>query len=238
MVDYTFLSELDLLRDARQDVSQRLWATPTGRLAMDMWYRMCRAEEEIKRCNIEIRRVATHLRDEDRYLEACERQVRLFDEPLAHQIAIRRANHTRFSQLHRKRLVEISKMKGFNGTIKPGRSLNNGHGESSSIPVISPPQVSPPNPPSIPQLQSTPRSPSPMEVEPSDLSRAPVDLREGGESDSEDEQETEEGPTRPDEEDDEEEKLLDEEEQEDQEDEEISDAFCAVMRISDNRNLD
>jgi len=34
-----FLADFDLLRDARQDISQRPWATPAGRLAMDLYFK-------------------------------------------------------------------------------------------------------------------------------------------------------------------------------------------------------
>ncbi|KAG1903493.1 uncharacterized protein F5891DRAFT_977616 [Suillus fuscotomentosus] len=41
VVEYAFLSDFDLLRDARQDVSQHPWATPTGCLTMDTYFKMC-----------------------------------------------------------------------------------------------------------------------------------------------------------------------------------------------------
>jgi hypothetical protein len=72
VVEYTFLADFDLLQDARQDISQRIWATPAGQLAMDLHFKICRAKEEISHLNIEIRRVATYLCDEDRYLCSCE----------------------------------------------------------------------------------------------------------------------------------------------------------------------
>jgi hypothetical protein len=40
VVEYAFLSDFDLLRDARQDVSQHAWATPAGCLAMDTYFKM------------------------------------------------------------------------------------------------------------------------------------------------------------------------------------------------------
>ena len=47
VVEYTFLSEFDLLRDTRQDVSHCPWTTPTGQQAMDSYFKHHRAEEEI-----------------------------------------------------------------------------------------------------------------------------------------------------------------------------------------------
>ncbi|KAJ6605926.1 hypothetical protein B0H10DRAFT_2310689 [Mycena sp. CBHHK59/15] len=55
VVEYTFLADFDLLRDSnRVDPSQRPWALPAARLAMDNYFKICRAVEEIKRLNIEI----------------------------------------------------------------------------------------------------------------------------------------------------------------------------------------
>jgi len=47
VVEYTFLSDFQLLQDTREDISQRPWASPTARLALDTYFKMCRAQEEI-----------------------------------------------------------------------------------------------------------------------------------------------------------------------------------------------
>ena len=83
VVEYAFLADFDLLRDARQDISDRPWATPAGRLAMDLYFKIERAREEITRLNVEIRRVATYIRDEDHFLRYWETQTRTTDPWLA-----------------------------------------------------------------------------------------------------------------------------------------------------------
>ena len=40
VVEYAFLADFDLLRDARQDISDRPWATAAGRLAMDLYFKI------------------------------------------------------------------------------------------------------------------------------------------------------------------------------------------------------
>lgn len=72
VVEYAFLADFDLLRDTRQDISNRLWATPAGRLAMDLYFKIARAHEEITRLNVEIRHVATYISDEDHFLRYSE----------------------------------------------------------------------------------------------------------------------------------------------------------------------
>jgi len=128
VVEYAFLSDFDLLHDAHQEIQHRLWATPAGRLAMDTYFKLLRAREEIDRLNAEVRRVATNLRDEDHYLCACEEISRLTDPPLAHQIQAHRMLRGRFKAHHEHCLRGINKMPGFTGTISPGKSLDTGEG--------------------------------------------------------------------------------------------------------------
>ena len=141
VVEYVFLADFDLLRDTRQDISQRPWATPAGRLAMDLYFKICRAAEEIKRLNVEIPRVATYIRDEDRYLRACEEQVRAFNPQLAHQITLHRMERGHFNLHHIRRLNDISKLRGFSGTIAPGESTDVSVGASASTPNIKAPDT-------------------------------------------------------------------------------------------------
>jgi hypothetical protein len=54
VVEYAFISDFDLLRDAHQEIRHCPWATPAGRLAMDTYFKLLRAREEIDRLNVEI----------------------------------------------------------------------------------------------------------------------------------------------------------------------------------------
>ena len=47
VVEYTFLSDFQLLQDTHEDISQCPWASPMARLVLDMYFKMCRAQEEI-----------------------------------------------------------------------------------------------------------------------------------------------------------------------------------------------
>ncbi|KAF7968552.1 hypothetical protein HWV62_30137 [Athelia sp. TMB] len=124
VVEHAFLADFDLLRSSRQDIRERPWAVPMGRIAMDQYFKLSRAPEEITRCNIEIRRIITHLRDEEHFLRYHEDRVRLADPVLAHQIAIHSNIWGRFNTLHRQRLAAISKLKGFSGNVQHGISLD------------------------------------------------------------------------------------------------------------------
>ncbi|KAJ7729122.1 hypothetical protein B0H14DRAFT_2640505 [Mycena olivaceomarginata] len=57
VVKYTFLADFDILCDTRDEVQSRPWTRPAYRLAMDSYFKLCRAQEEVQRLNIEIRQV-------------------------------------------------------------------------------------------------------------------------------------------------------------------------------------
>ncbi|KAJ7784074.1 hypothetical protein B0H14DRAFT_3095688 [Mycena olivaceomarginata] len=81
VVEYTFLADFDILRDTRDEVQSRPWTRPAYRLAMDSYFKLCRAREEIQRLNIEIRRVVTWIRGREPLYR--ERRGRRFQK-LAH----------------------------------------------------------------------------------------------------------------------------------------------------------
>ncbi|KAG1836183.1 hypothetical protein DFJ58DRAFT_735173 [Suillus subalutaceus] len=134
VVEYAFLADFELLRKTHSDVSQLPWSSPAARSGMDLYFKMCRAREEICRLNIEVCRLVTYIRDEDKYLRVCEDRLTVANPALAHQITIHRNIHGRFNSRHIKRLDDISKLPGFNGTLVHGLSACTGIGESASMP--------------------------------------------------------------------------------------------------------
>ncbi|KAK0493708.1 hypothetical protein EDD18DRAFT_1310535 [Armillaria luteobubalina] len=80
-------ADFDLLRDVCQDMSDRKWATPAGHQAMDTYFKICRAKEEIKHLNIEIQQVITYMHIEDVHLHQREAAIADMDAALALQIA-------------------------------------------------------------------------------------------------------------------------------------------------------
>ncbi|KAI6150233.1 hypothetical protein EDD17DRAFT_1513586 [Pisolithus thermaeus] len=55
VVEYMFLTDFDLLHHATcEDISQHPWASPATQVAMDQYFRVCCAEEEIKCLNVEV----------------------------------------------------------------------------------------------------------------------------------------------------------------------------------------
>ncbi|KAJ7799758.1 hypothetical protein B0H14DRAFT_3092767 [Mycena olivaceomarginata] len=119
VVNYSFLAEFDLLRDGRNDVQTYPWAKPSGRVAMDQYYKLERADEEITRLNIEIRRFVTHIRDEEAFLRREEQRVREESgATLAHQVYRYRMERGRFDDDHITRLTALTKIPGFTGSVE------------------------------------------------------------------------------------------------------------------------
>ncbi|KAJ7336988.1 hypothetical protein DFH08DRAFT_706012 [Mycena albidolilacea] len=67
VVAYAFLADFDILRDTCAEVQSKPPSRPAYRLAIDWYFKTLRAREEIKCLNIEIRRVVTWIRDENRF---------------------------------------------------------------------------------------------------------------------------------------------------------------------------
>ncbi|KAG1719798.1 hypothetical protein EDD22DRAFT_983278 [Suillus occidentalis] len=77
VIEYVFLSDFDLLCDAHQDISQCPWAMPAAHQATDLYFKMCRAKEEVLHLNNKIRRLVTYIHDEEHYLHDCYTQLKL-----------------------------------------------------------------------------------------------------------------------------------------------------------------
>ncbi|KAJ6491230.1 hypothetical protein DFH09DRAFT_1252650 [Mycena vulgaris] len=92
-------------------------AKPSGRIAMDMYFKIERAGEEIGRLNIEIKRLMTYVRDEDEFLRREEIRVREeIGEAMAHQ--------GRFHDERRYCLYRLRRVPGFTGSLEPGTAVN------------------------------------------------------------------------------------------------------------------
>ncbi|KAJ7102996.1 hypothetical protein C8R43DRAFT_1092256 [Mycena crocata] len=149
VVEYTFLSDFDLLlvRDGRDDIRRETWATPAGHIAMDMYFKIQRSDEEIVRLNIEIRRLMTYIRDEEGFLWRQEQQIRgEHGAAIAHQVRRYRMRQGRFNEDHRERLIKLSKVPGFTGTLEAGTPV-----KKERLP-------SPPSPPASEPPESDPES--------------------------------------------------------------------------------
>ncbi|KAF7325185.1 hypothetical protein MKEN_00562600 [Mycena kentingensis (nom. inval.)] len=140
VVEWAFVADFDLLRLRRDVILNYAWCKPGARETMDHHFRILRAEEEIPRLNVEIKRLATYIRDEHRFL--CYHEQRLESEGLyARAASVRRyrMEEGRYSAIHVERLQKLSKLPGFTGDILPGEAVS----EERNVPLHSPPTLRP-----------------------------------------------------------------------------------------------
>lgn len=116
VVTYAFLSDFDLLRDTRQDIRERPWASPAARLAIDQWHKLLRAEEEIRRLNVEIARFQAYLHDEEHFLQSQEAEISRTNPRLGRQVWLHRMERARFNVHHQDILNKVYGLIGFTGT--------------------------------------------------------------------------------------------------------------------------
>ncbi|KAJ3749419.1 hypothetical protein DFH05DRAFT_1593958 [Lentinula detonsa] len=113
VLNYTYLSEFDFLRDSRSDVRDHIWARPAVREAMSELFKLMRAGEELDRLHIEIKRLVTYMKEEEEFIPAVVEEVQAHDPQLAYQIHRYAHERGRFNSVHYMRLDSIRKLKGF-----------------------------------------------------------------------------------------------------------------------------
>ncbi|KAJ7858710.1 hypothetical protein B0H14DRAFT_3085063 [Mycena olivaceomarginata] len=123
VVEYAFLADFDILRDTRAEIQSHPWTRPAYRLAMDRYFKILRAREEIRRLNVEIPRVVTWIRDEDRVLQGKSEEEADADRGMAVQVRLYREQRGRFDDTHMRRFWALAKTPGFTGSVMPGVSL-------------------------------------------------------------------------------------------------------------------
>jgi hypothetical protein len=95
---------------------------------MDQHFKLLRADEDILCLNIEIQRLVTYMVDEEAFLRREEECLRAEGkEGLAIQAGLLCMECGRFTTLHMSRLVKLSKVPGFTGSILPGVSICREH---------------------------------------------------------------------------------------------------------------
>ena len=160
VVEYAFLSDFDLLRDARQDIRRKPWATPAARLAIDQAFKLERAEEEVARLNIEVPRLATYIHDEDICLREKEAELLLSRPALALQVSLHRMEWGRFNAHHLKILGKIYLLAGYTGPIGFGTRV-----AEASTTTEEPDTTEEPQTPALPPTGTNPSHEEDLEEE-------------------------------------------------------------------------
>jgi len=116
---YKFLEDFPLLRNTSNDLSDKRWARPAIRETIKQWHRICRAREEIIRCNVEIQRLHTSIIHEDRQFDrvlARHQEGGLIYGPVQEFIVRRRRVNANIIL----KLLKIYTLEGFTGNKSIG----------------------------------------------------------------------------------------------------------------------
>jgi hypothetical protein len=116
IADYNLVEEFELLRDAREDIRSARWSSEEVRETMKLHQKVKRADEEIQRLNVEMRRLYTSIIDEHTLFTRVEAMLES-----EHRIGVlgalrefsgrrRRINRVLLAQLQ-----EITRLKGYSG---------------------------------------------------------------------------------------------------------------------------
>ena len=122
VVNYTFISEFDLLRHSysRTDINSRPWILQANREIATRYFKVVRAREEIRRLDIEIRRLFTAIHDEQQHLLKTSDSLALTDPAQAAELQDMYHARVRVNQIHLRRLRAIMAMPGYSGSTTRG----------------------------------------------------------------------------------------------------------------------
>lgn len=117
-----FLINLDLMGDARVDIRTKVWASPLTRGLVTLYYKSLRAEEELKRVYIEVRRLQTWIRDDEALMNRTIAQLKSDGhDSLRAEISSRLALQEQVNTRIMKQLRELEQLPEYRGEKGCGR---------------------------------------------------------------------------------------------------------------------
>jgi hypothetical protein len=123
VLEYVFLAEFDLLRDSRFQIQGHPWTRPGEREAMNKYFKLCRAQEEVTRLCIEARRFTTWLDIEERTLHSTLHKLKETNNNLWFQVARRLEYISQVHKRHRQYLRWVQSHPNWEGPTGPGIPL-------------------------------------------------------------------------------------------------------------------
>jgi hypothetical protein len=124
IASYTILGEFDLLHQSSGQVQEQCWSQPAYREATVKYFRLCHANEEITRLNIEIRQLHTAIHDEDTHTTKVITDVLQRDHLLGLELQQLYCLRAAVNAVHLRRLDALAKLDGYSGDQSTGVCLN------------------------------------------------------------------------------------------------------------------
>lgn len=126
IMELTFVAEFDLLRQSYgdMDVLQKPWMAPANRLVCNKLFKVVRAEEELDRLNVEMRRLRTWLYVEEKtYRDVITALTAQGQVLLAAEVRQRYDRRQAVNNNHHSILNVIEKLAGFTGQTGLGTPM-------------------------------------------------------------------------------------------------------------------
>jgi hypothetical protein len=136
VVEYMLLADVDLLCDTHhgEDIRSCQWATPASCRAMDMYFRVLQAGEEIQQLDVKILRFVTYMQDEVNFFLQEEAHVCTYDPVLACQIRLLTIEKSCYNAVHMDLFYKTSKISGFSAKITSGIHVSEVSANGASTP--------------------------------------------------------------------------------------------------------
>ncbi|KAI0629625.1 hypothetical protein C8Q77DRAFT_1065128, partial [Trametes polyzona] len=123
ILDMSTLADFDLLRETRQDIRAKPWAKPSHRRAMNLYFNIKHAREEIRRLNVEIPRLFTSMLDDHADYHLAITASLDTNAPLANELRNCQQYQEIVSARIVKHLTQASRLSEFSGKIEAGRRV-------------------------------------------------------------------------------------------------------------------
>ncbi|EIW76037.1 hypothetical protein CONPUDRAFT_39384, partial [Coniophora puteana RWD-64-598 SS2] len=120
IAEYSFLSEFDVLRETDADIHTKWWAKPVVRQAALLHYDYVRAQEEITRCHVEIKRLLTKIRDDELDYPAAIKRLAEANSPLTAELEKRWETLHGVNVMLLVRIQQMQALPGYSGPMGPG----------------------------------------------------------------------------------------------------------------------
>ncbi|KAG2096124.1 uncharacterized protein F5147DRAFT_584242 [Suillus discolor] len=120
IVEYSFLAKFDLLQETDGEIQSKIWANPSYRHTSTQYFEHQRANEEIRRLNVEVGQLLTKMRDDAIDYPRTIAQLQSKDPPLAAELQRRWTQLRCINARHIWHMPQIMQLPGYSGPKSPG----------------------------------------------------------------------------------------------------------------------
>jgi len=119
VVDYCTFSEFEILKHSEHDVLSKDWAILSNRQAANKFFKVERAKEEVRRCNVEVARLQAWVDAEDTVMSRAVAAHEGSDPAFAAHLRVLQMQRRHVNDHLRSRLNQIYKLPGYSGHRPP-----------------------------------------------------------------------------------------------------------------------